>query len=292
MSKNMKKIMMVAVVLIGALIFLAVIFAVLNATVLKGKWSLWIDYRYDDTDYEIGSGSVPSGRVERIDLDWIDGSVTVVSCEDAYISLTESAAEEIPEASQLRWHLDEDGKTLTVKYRKSSQFFGFGSAKKDKDLILRVPERLFGALEISIHVNSTKVRVDGIEGARLDFTSQTGELKVRGGRFETVCAESEVGLISIEADVTERVELTTEEGNLELESTVCPARVKLENEEGDLILRLPADASFTLDFESEDGRLHSDFAYERQNGRYVVKDGATRFSVETEEGDLFLIVGK
>lgn len=263
---------MIISIVLGAILLAAVVFGILNATIGGGEWSLgWIDYRYDETGYEVGNGSVPSDRITKIDLDWIDGSVTVVACQDACISLTETAKETIPEASRLRWHLSEDGTTLTVKYRKSSQFFAFGAAKRDKDLVLRVPERFFDELTLCLNVDSTKVRIEGIEAKQLDFEVGKGELVTVGCRFDRIAAESK-------------------SGKLDLGLTACPVAADLVTDSGEIYLRLPASAAFTLDWDSEDGRVNSDFSYQKQNGKYVVGTGDASFSAKTDEGNIFLVM--
>lgn len=272
MMKRMKRATIIVSIVVGVLVLGAVVFGVLNATVGNGEWTLgWIDYRYDETGYEIGNGSVPSNRITTIDLDWLDGTVTIVACQDACISLTESAKEEIPEASRVRWHLSEDGTTLTVKYRKSSQFFGFGSAKRDKNLVLRVPERFFEHLTLNINVDSTKVRLEGIGGAVLDFESEKGEIVTVGCRFD-------------------RVSVETERGKIDLGLTACPTAAELVTDKGEIYLRLPASSSFTLDWESDGGSVNSDFAYQKQNGKYVVGTGEASVHAETDGGDIFLVV--
>lgn len=272
MMKRMKRVTIIISIVVGVLLLGAVVFGILNATVGGGEWTLgWIDYRYDETGYRIGNGSVPSDRITKIDLDWIDGSVTVVACQDACVSLTETAEEEIPEASRVRWHLSEDGTTLTVKYRKSSQFFGFGSAKRDKNLILRVPERFFDGLTLNVSVDSTKVRFEGIGADVLDFESESGDVVAVDCRFGNVTVE-------------------TDRGKIDLGLTACPAAAELVTDSGEIYLRLPASASFTLDWESDGGHINSDFAYQKQNGKYVIGSGESTVRAESDGEDIFLVV--
>ena len=120
-----KKIIKYAAFIIGGLVLGAILLGVLNGLVGKGEWNLgWTNYRYDDSAYHKGQGTIPAPALEKIELDWIDGSVTVVICQDAYVSVSESAPAELTEKTQLHWFVSEDGKTLSIKYRGSSSFFG------------------------------------------------------------------------------------------------------------------------------------------------------------------------
>ena len=92
MNIKTKKIIKYAAFVVGGLIVGAILLGVLNGLVGKGEWNLgWTNYRYDDTAYDVGEGSIAAPNVEKIDLDWIDGNVRVVLCQDAYISITEAA---------------------------------------------------------------------------------------------------------------------------------------------------------------------------------------------------------
>lgn len=174
-----KKIIKYAAFIIGGLIVGAILLGVLNGLVGKGEWNLgWTNYRYDDSAYETGEGTIPAPAVESIDLDWIDGSVTVVICQDAYISITEKAPAALNENTSVHWCVSEDGKTLSIKYRGSSSFFGTNK-DKEKDLILRIPEKLIGQLKtLSINAVSSNVTVSNIIVDNIKVKTASGNVTI------------------------------------------------------------------------------------------------------------------
>ena len=174
-----KKIIKYTAFVIGGLIVGAILLGVLNGLVGKGEWNLgWTNYRYDDSAYRTGEGTIPAPAVESIDLDWIDGSVTVVICQDAYISVSESAPAELTEKTQLHWFVSEDGKTLSIKYRGSSSFFGTNK-DKEKDLILRIPEKLIDQLKtLNINAVSSNVTVSNIIIDNIDIKTTSGNVTI------------------------------------------------------------------------------------------------------------------
>ena len=126
----------------------------------------------------MGEGSIATPNVERIDLDWIDGNVKVVLCQDAYISITESAPAELSENTRVHWCVSEDGKTLSIKYRASSSFFGVNK-DKNKDLILRIPEKLLGQIKnLNINAVSSNVTVSDIIIDNIDIQTATGNVTI------------------------------------------------------------------------------------------------------------------
>lgn len=174
-----KKIIKYTACVLGGLIVGAILLGALNGLVGKGEWNLgWTNYRYDDSAYRTGEGTIPASAVESIDLDWIDGSVTVVICQDAYISVSETAPAELTEKTQLHWFVSEDGKTLSIKYRGSSSFFGTNK-DKEKDLILRIPEKLLGQLQtLNINAVSSNVTVSNIVVDNIDVKTASGNVTI------------------------------------------------------------------------------------------------------------------
>lgn len=176
--KNKKIIKYIAFV-IGGLILGAILLGVLNGLIGKGEWNLgWTNYRYDDSAYHKGDGTIPAPSVESIDLDWIDGNVMVIICQDAYISVSETAPAELTENTCVHWFISEDGKSLSIKYRGSSTFFG-STRDKNKDLILRIPEKLIGQLQtLNINAVSSNITVSHIVVENINIKTTSGNVNL------------------------------------------------------------------------------------------------------------------
>ncbi len=282
MKKTLKIVLIVAAVLVGC----AVILGVLNG-LFGDKWSLWTDYTYDDSLFEVGDGSIPTADLTEIDLDWVDGSVTVVACQDAYISITESSENELNEASLVRWYMSDTGK-LTIKYRESSYFWG-RDKNKEKDLILRIPERLMESLTIRVHVVSSNVFFDGIKGGEARVESDSGNVAMLSNcLFESFFVTSEKGKLLINGTVTKSLELTSQKGEIKMDMPALPREIEIETKDSDVHLFLTSDASFALDFEEEKGKYVSDFSLTKEDGKWVLGEGDAKLRVKTKSGVLYL----
>lgn len=160
---KLKKALKIIGITAAALVLAAVLVGILNAVIAGGAWNFgWTDYRYDDRGYEAGEGSVTHDGITAIDIDWIDGGVEVVICQDRYISLSEQSDEALTREGKLHYKVSADGKTLSVKYRASSWYFG-NSQNKNKTLTVRIPEHMLesGQLQsLKIKTVSGNVRVD------------------------------------------------------------------------------------------------------------------------------------
>ena len=207
MNIKNKNILKYAAFVIGGLLIGAILLGVLNGLVGKGEWNLgWTNYRYDDSAYKVGEGSITAPNVESIDLDWIDGNVSVVICQDAYISITESAPADLTDKTRVHWSVSEDGKSLSIKYRASSSFFGT-SKDKEKDLILRIPEKLLGQLKnLNINAVSSNVTVSDIIVDNINVQTASGSVNVElpeGTAFTLTHENKRGGTPTIDFPVTQ-----------------------------------------------------------------------------------------
>lgn len=282
----MKKALKITLIVVAALVVGAILLGVLNA-LFGDKWSLWTDYTYDDSGFTVGDGSIAVENLTEIDLDWVDGTVTVISCKDAYPSLTEKSENELTESSLLRWHLSEDGK-LTIKYRESSFFLGRGK-NKQKDLILRVPERFAANLSIKIHVSSTNVFLDGIAAKSVRVESDKGNVAMLSSAvFEELSIHTVSGKILVSGAVTDRFELVSKKNEIKVDAVLLPKEAVIETGDKDIRIAFSGVPSISLNFNEEKGKYASDFALSEQDGRLTAGDGYTKLEVTTKSGTLYL----
>lgn len=287
MEKRLKRVAVIAAITMGAFLLLAIVLGVLNALVGDGRWNFgWNDYRYDDEGYEVGEGTVPHTGITAIDLDWIDGGVEIIACQDSYISLSEKAPSPIPDSAELRWRVDAEGK-LSIKYRKSDWFFGIGTDNREKQLTLRIPESYFAGLtEIEIKVSSSNVVIRNLTAAKLEFESASGALIVQNCHFSSFSAESKKGKIVTDGLLSDAVSVESSEGKVELGFSRCPKKLEIDATYGDVTLRLPSDASFSLSWETKNGRLSHDLPLTQTGKHYVAGQGEAAFAVTTKNGSL------
>lgn len=282
----MKKAFKITLIVAAALVVGAVILGVLNA-LFGDKWSLWTDYTYDDSVYTVGDGSIAVENLTEIDLDWVDGTVTLMSCQDAYPSLTEWSENELTESSLLRWHLSEDGK-LTVKYRESSFFLGRGK-NKQKDLILRIPERFVEELSVKISVSSSTVFLDNFAAKSVSIESNNGNVAMLSHCVvRELSIHTKSGKILVSGVVTDSFDLFSQKNEIKVDSAVLPKEAVIETKAGDIRMEFAEKPSIFLEFHKEKGKYISDFALDEREGCLVSGDGACKLKVTTKSGTLYL----
>lgn len=270
---------------VGVLVVAAILIGILNALVADGKWTLgWSDYSYDDSLYQVGDGSIPADQLTSVDIDWIDGTVTLTSCKDSYVSLTESSESELPESAVVRWYVDENG-ALSIKYRNSSFFLG-ASKNKNKNLVVRIPEKYLENLKITVEGVSTNFIFSNLKADRVEASTKLGGISVLSDcAFTHFTGSVENERLQVRGMI-DYLDLTSKGGEIVLEQLGDDAEIQTES--GSIRLNLEEDASFSLDFETEKGRYVSDFVLTEENGYLVCGDGERELEVETESGTLYL----
>jgi hypothetical protein len=202
-----KRIIQFAFIAVGGMLALAILLGLSNGIIGKGNWNFgWTNYRYDDSLYHKGEGTIAAPNLERIDLDWIDGNVTVVICQDAYVSISEKAPVELAEKTRVHWSVSEDGKSLSIKYRASSSFWG-KTKDKNKDFILRIPEKLMGQLKtLNINAVSSNVTISDIIIDNIDVKTASGNVTMElpeGSAFTLTQESHRDGTPTIDFPITQ-----------------------------------------------------------------------------------------
>lgn len=290
----LKRVLIVTLSIVGGLTAVAIVLGVLNAVVADGEWTFgWNDYRYDETGYQLGSGTIPFEEISNLEIDWIDGEVNIVACNDMYISVSEQAEESLHESLILRWRVSDDGGTLSVRYRNSSYYFGIGNESRNKVLTVRIPEKLFEHMEnIKITVGSSNVMVQNIRADSLTLDSVSGHFIAENCQFADFSAETVSGALVYNGTVEKSVEIDSVSGEVLFMGESCPEEVDIETVSSDITLSFPSDVSMTVDWEGGSGRLTSDIALTQNGELYVAGDGLSLITAESIRGDLKITEAK
>ena len=272
---------------------LALVLGILNALFADGEWTLWSSYRYDETGYSVGSSTVPSDRITSIDVDWIDGSVELVVCQDALLSITEQAEGELAENAKLRWSLGADRSVFSVKYRKSAAFLGFGGGGDGKKLTVRIPETMLEQLaSVKVNAKDASVRLDGIAAESLAITTHSGAVTLAGGTYKDIAVSTRSGEIKADTAAGGILSFTSRKGSVTLSDAVNAVAITLASEEGSVELSLPEPTGFALFLSCEAGKFVTDRALIPIETGYAYGDGGTRVSLSSEEGAVRLYTRK
>lgn len=286
-NEKKQKIVKIVLILLASVLAASVLLGVGNALFADGEWS----YRYEEKDYQVGSSTIPTEELTSLDLDWIDGTVQIVACQDVYPSVVESADGELSENAQLRWSMSEDGSSVSIKYRKSSAFLGLSGGKEGKNVVLRIPERCFDTLKtVSVTVRSSQVTVEGIEAEKLSLTTKSGSASVVGGTYKDLSATTISGSFTVDASISSSILMTSRGGDLTLSNALNAETVSMKTVKGNVKITLPEDAGFRLSLQSDEKKFSCNRDLTRDGKDYLCGNGSAKLTLASEKGAVRVFV--
>lgn len=275
---------------------------------------------YADSDkYSVGNAEI-TDKIENLEIDWISGSVSLVSHSEDTLALSEKDADRLPEEMRVRWWVD--GDTLHVKFAASGVGVRlFGSLHKD--LTLTVPETL--AFEnVTIRAASAEIDADRLTAGTLSVSTASGDINISGeantvelnsasgniqltqkdkagevridtasgkidadlGAADRAYFESASGKIKLKAASVDSLAVKATSGAVLCELEAVPSECRLHAVSGEVTLILPEESDFTADISTVSGDFESDFALKKSGSTYICGSGGGNIDIETTSGDV------
>lgn len=240
------------------------------------------DYFYDDAEkYQVGNAEL-SEKVENIEIDWMVGSVKVLTHDKDQVSISEKSDIELAENVKLRYWLDDT--TLRIKFCACGNW-NFSDLKKD--LTVMVPETLIlGNLKVnSISADVTLTSCAVTQSVKINTIS--GKLNAEFSKpLKEFEGDSTSGAFNVSAPSVSRFEVGTVSGEASLSVQKEPDWLDFDSTSGSVSLVLPKNASFVLDFDTASGELSSDLAYSKSLKKYIFGEGKGKYEITTVSGDV------
>ena len=288
MKKSVKITLIVAAVLVGLGLCIAVVGALMGGRIsdLRNTYYDGREWHHGDAldgSYTGGEIRVPAEDITALDIDWVAGDVKIMVTDGEEIVVTEHADRGIPAEYALLLEADN---TLRIRY--SNDVWGIDMPEKDLTVLL--PR--------TVAENLTAVDLSGVSAdfavgkltVRESFSFDTTSGKLKTEALTATGAKADVNSVSgdIELDGSFReVKAGSTSGEIDLKLRNGPAAVEVSTVSGEVDVELPAGTGFTLDYSTVSGELEYDFPLTKsKDGKYVCGDGACRIEVGTTSGSL------
>ena len=288
MKKSVKITLLVAAVLVGLGLCIAVVGALMGGRIsdLRNTYYDGREWHHGDAldgSYTGGEIRVPAEDITALDIDWVAGDVKIMVTDGEEIVVTEHADRGIPAEYALLLEADN---TLRIRY--SNDVWGIDMPEKDLTVCLprTVAENLtavdLSGVSADFAVDKLTVRES------FSFDSTSGKLKTEV--LTATGAKADVSSVSgkVELDGSFReVKAGSTSGEIDLMLRNAPAAVEVSTVSGEVDVELPAGTGFTLDYSTVSGELEYDFPLTKsKDGKFVCGDGACRIEVGTTSGSL------
>ena len=288
MKKSVKITLLVAAVLVGLGLCIAVVGALMGGRIsdLRNTYYDGREWHHGDAldgSYTGGEIRVPAEDITALDIDWVAGDVKIMVTDGEEIVVTEHVDRGIPEEYALCVETDN---TLRIRY--SNDVWGIDMPEKDLTVLLprTVAENLTA---VDLSGVSADFAVDRLT-VRDAFSFDTASGKLKTEALTATGAKADVNSVSgdIELDGSFReVKAGSTSGEIDLMLRNAPAAVEVSTVSGEVDVELPAGTGFTLDYSTVSGELECDFPLTKSvDGKFVCGDGACRIEVGTTSGSL------
>ena len=288
MKKSVKITLIVAAVLVGLGLCIAVVGALMGGRIsdLRNTYYDGREWHHGDAldgSYTGGEIRVPAEDITALDIDWVAGDVKIMVTDGEEIVVTEHADRCIPAEYALLLEADN---TLRIRY--SNDVWGIDMPEKDLTVLLprTVAENLTA---VDLSGVSADFAVDKLT-VRDAFSFDTTSGKLKTEVLTATGAKADVNSVSgdIELDGSFReVKAGSTSGEIDLMLRNAPAAVEVSTVSGEVDVELPAGTGFTLDYSTVSGELECDFPLTKSvDGKFVCGDGACRIEVGTTSGSL------
>ena len=256
--------------------------------------------RYENADAYTADGAVLAERVEKLELHWLSGHVSLTTHGDDTLSLSEAANRDLSEEESLHYRLD--GTTLTIQYCRSGAHL---EQDLQKELTVCLPERLLR--ELQVDTVSAGITMEGVETEMLELGTVSGKIRLRscgvtelaelgtvsGGVLAELArplpafsAGTVSGDIEVSAPSVTVFEAGTTSGSVALTAEAAPETVKVSTVSGAVTLCLPETAGFTLALSTVSGACDLSLPCAVENGSYICGDGRGAYRIDTTSGDV------
>ena len=288
MKKSVKITLIVAAVLVGLGLCIAVVGALMGGRIsdLRNTYYDGREWHHGDAldgSYTGGEIRVPAEDITALDIDWVAGDVKIMVTDGEEIVVTEHADRGIPAEYALCVEADN---TLRIRY--SNDVWGIDMPEKDLTVLLprTVAENLTAVDLSGVSADFAVGKLTVRDAFSFDTTSGKLEMQSMNAPQAKATVSSVSGKVELDGSFRE-VKAGSTSGEIDLMLRNAPAAVEVSTVSGEVDVELPAGTGFTLDYSTVSGELECDFPLTKSvDGKYVCGDGACRMEIGTTSGSL------
>lgn len=267
-------------IVVFSLLLVVLVFVVLSLcygiSSYSGYWSSSIS-----GDLSYSGGSVASSTVTDVEIEWVNGSITVQTGNTDSIEFQETLYSD--NTKPLVWK--QSGGKLIIQFSEKDIHFGiFETNSVKKDLLITIPKTWVGDT-VTINSVSAEMNVSGLSCEQLDLNNVSGTCSFEECLVKDLSLETVSGRIAYSGTLT-NLDCDSVSADCTIYADNSPASIDMDGVSADLILYLPEDCGFRVSMDSLGKKFSSDFSTTVQNGSYLYGDGSCRITADSVSGDI------
>ncbi|MBQ8685950.1 MAG: DUF4097 family beta strand repeat protein [Clostridia bacterium] len=251
--------------------------------------------------YTVGETTIDQ-EVRSLDIGWLAGGVEIVLHDENTVVVEEEAARDLEASETVRYYLD--GSTLRVRFCEAGKWRL--KSLPEKTLTVKLPRALV-LHTLAVETVSADLNADGLAAERLEVDTVSGKADIQNASvteyadLDTTSGDITLALTSdikeISVDTTsgktrvsalsvEAFSVDTTSGGVQLTARTALKAADIDSTSGNIVLYLPANAAFSLEFETVSGDFESDFATVKSGESYICGENGYEYSVESVSADV------
>jgi len=220
-----------------------IVVILLAAALLVGLFgNSFLYFGIDDGNYITGDGSVAAAEVEKLQIDWVSGSIKIMVADTDTITFSETGHA----GENNRMAYSKDGSTLSIRYSKPAIRIGFISLPT-KDLTITVPKNWICS-KLELDGASMDVSLDGLRVTDIDIDGASNDIHVTGAFTTLSCDGASCDITAICTDLPKQIDL---------DGTSCQ-----------MALTLPNGCGFAVEMDGVSCDFESKLPYAGEKGHY------------------------
>jgi len=236
-------------------------------------------YKYDNGERFTAGNTTISVPVKNMDIDWVNGNVTVDYHDDDTVLISETSKMALDDYTRLHWCMD--GDKLIVKFAKSG-----ARIRPDlgKDIVITLPRS--AVTESAVIDNTTgDIFVKGGSWSALGLSCTTGSVNLSADSVDDLTAHSTTGNVNIDVMSTGTADLHCTTGDVIL-VTSCFDSLKAKTTTGDIRAKLPEKLGFTATLSATTGDVSCAIPHTNSDKTYTVGDGSRTVEMKATTGNV------
>ncbi len=254
-------------------------------------------------NYLVGPVTLDSSEVQKLDIDWVSGSVTIEVVDGLEtVVVEESSRYKILDGEALRYYLSSNG-VLTIKFRESSK--KLVNLTKEKNLNIKLPKGKSVKGDLVVNTVDSDIYVNRLEPERLylgsvsgeitvinskttiaEVSSVSGDIKLKNSSLFELKTGSTSGAITTYELTSEKIKFENVSGDIDADISTTPITIDAETTSGDIFMKFENEKGFTADFSTVSGSFNCGFATQYQEGKYIYLDGIYGYNFITVDGNV------
>lgn len=236
--------------------------SVMTCMLLSGCFNFSTSLNYKHADRYTMGGATITDSVKNIDINWIDGTVDVLTHNENTVSFSETSDIELDENKTLYYYLE--GDTLHIQ---------FGKARK-------IPSNQNFSKHLTVYVPEGAVFED------IDVDNVSSSFNIKGVSCDSFEADTVSGDVTVQLNAVREFKVDSVSADCRLESAVAPDEFEADMVSGNIELAIPEGSGFKVSFDTVSGKLNSEFEVTKDDDEYICGDGKAEYSVDTVSGGI------